>query len=116
MAKCSKDGCKANAIRDQKYCFSHSTNPETIQKRKQARSKGGSRGKLRVVDSINTIQDVKRIIAETLNEVRSSPTENIVGKARAIGYLCGIALTAIEKGDLEERIAKLEEAQAEVAS
>jgi len=114
--KCERSGCKANAIRGDQYCFSHSMEPEIVQKRKAARSKGGSRGKLRVVDSINTIQDVKRIIAETLNEVRSSPTENLIGKARAVGYLCGIALTAIEKADLEERIAKLEEAQAQNAS
>ncbi len=116
MGICSREGCKANALTDDPFCFQHSQRSDIIEKRKQARSKGGSRGKLRVVDSIDTIQDVKRIIAETLSEVRSSPTDNTVGKARAIGYLCGIALTAIEKADLEERIVKLETAQAEVAS
>jgi len=116
MAICSKEGCKANALTDDTYCFQHSQRSDIIERRKQARSKGGSRGKLRVVDSINTIQDVKRIIAETLNEVRSCGTDNTVGKARAVGYLCGIALTAIEKGDLEARLSKLEEAQVESAS
>lgn len=116
MANCAKGGCKAAAIREQKYCFSHSMDPDIVQKRKHVRSKGGSRGKLRVVDTIDTISDVKRIIAETLNELRSSPSSNLIGKARAVGYLCGVALTAIEKADLEERIAKLEQAQAESAS
>ncbi len=114
--KCERPGCKANAIRGDQYCFSHSMAPEIVEKRKTARSKDGSRGKLRIVDSINTIQDVKRIIAATLNELRSSPTDNVVAKSRAVGYLCGIALVAIEKADLEERIVKLEEAQAESAS
>ena len=116
MAACKKTGCKAPALKNDELCFAHSMKPEIVQKRKAARSKGGSRGKLRIVDSINTVQDVKRIIAVTLDELRSSPTDNVVAKSRAVGYLCGIALTAIEKADLEERIVKLEEAQVKFAS
>lgn len=116
MSACAKTGCKAQSLKDGEYCFQHSQRPEIVEKRKAARSKGGSRGKLRIVDRINTIQDVKRIITETLNELRSSPTDNIVAKARAIGYLCGVALTTIEKADLEERIARLEESLAESTS
>jgi len=116
MAKCSKNGCKANALTDDTYCFQHSQKPLVMEKRKAARSKGGSRGKLPVADvTIATVQDVKDIITETLNELRACSSDNIVAKSRAVGYLCGIALTAIEKADMEERIAKLEEAQAESA-
>lgn len=116
MAICAKDGCKANALTDSddNYCYQHSTKPLVMEKRKRARSKGGSRGKLPVADvTIATVQDVKNIIMEAINGLRSCSSESIVAKSRALGYLCGIALTAIEKGDLEERIAKLEEAQAE---
>lgn len=116
MSACAKPGCKAQALTDDQYCFSHSTKPLIMEKRKRARSKGGSRGKLKMTDvTIATVQDVKDIITETLNELRSCSSDNIVAKSRAVGYLCGIALTAIEKADLEERIAKLEEAQTESA-
>lgn len=114
LAKCIKKGCKAHAITDDDYCFAHSQSLKIVQKRKTARKKGGSRGKLRVTDtSIDSIEDVKRILVEAINELRSCAAESTVSKARALGYLCGIALTALEKGDLEERIARLEELSAE---
>ena len=88
-------------------------------KRKAARSRGGSRGKAArtdTIEAITSVEDVKRIITDTLNELRAAPTENVIGKARAVGYLCGVALTAIEKADLEERISKLEESLTESMS
>lgn len=114
MARCAREGCGANALKIDSLCFQHSELKEIVESRDRARKRGGSRGKLRQSDvTIGTVQDVKAIIAETLNDLRSCSTDNIVAKSRAIGYLCGVALTAIEKGDLEERIAKLEEAQTE---
>jgi len=58
IIKCSKTGCGANTIRDDDLCFSHSQKPEIVEKRKAARSKGGSRGKLRVVDSPSVKMDL----------------------------------------------------------
>ena len=107
--ECNKLGCGANSLKDDKYCFWHSSNPAVVKKRKQARERGGSRGKLQCNDAIESVADVKRVLTETINELRSSGTQNVVGKARATGYLCSILLVSIEKGDLEERIAKLEE-------
>ena len=116
---CARDGCQAYALRGEEHCFSHSQKPEVVQKRTMARSKGGSRGKIKIVntiEAINSVEDVKKIIMETLNELRAAPTNNTVAKARAVGYLCGVALTAIEKADLEERLSKLEESLAESTS
>jgi len=107
--ECNKLGCGANSLKDDKYCFWHSSNPEVVKKRKKARKRGGSRGKLQCNDAIESVGDVKRVLTETINELRSSGTGNTVGKARAIGYLCEVMLTAFEKHDLEQRIAKLEE-------
>lgn len=117
MSACAKDGCRANALKGEAHCFSHSMKPEVVQKRKAARSKGGSKGKLRVTGvTIKSIEDVKYVINETLNELRSSPTNDLVAKSRCIGYLCGIAINALEKADLEQRIAKLEESLSEPTS
>ena len=106
--RCAKDGCGAARMKDDEYCYFHSQRPEIVEKRKQARSKGGSRGKVQQSDVIESVRDVKAVLAETINELRSSEG-NVVSRGRAVGYLCGVLLNAFEKADLEERIAKLEE-------
>ena len=94
---------------DDEYCYFHSVKPEIVKKRQEASARGGKKGKLSPRnDNIESIEDVKHILAETVNELRASPTNNVVSRARAVGYLCSILLVALEKGDMEERIAKLE--------
>lgn len=105
--KCSKDGCKAPALKLDEYCYWHSEN--TKEQRKRSARKGGSR-KLLQVESvpIETVEDVKRIISEAINELRLAPSESLVSKARAIGYLASVLMDAIEKSDMEKRISELE--------
>lgn len=89
-------------------CFWHSE--KTKERRRQAGKVGGSRGKVqRQALEIETIEDVKRILVETITELRGAATENIIGKARAIGYIGNILLVALEKSALEARVSKLEE-------
>lgn len=106
---CQHSGCNAYAMKDDQHCYFHSQRPEVAKKREEARKRGGSRGKIPVTDDIETVEDVKRLLSDTLKELRSSPAESVVSKSRAIGYLCQILLTALEKTDIEERICKLEE-------
>ena len=114
MAECSKDGCRANALRDEALCFAHSTKPEIVKKRDAARRKGGSKGKLQLQDvDVQTIEDIRGILSETVSELRSSASENLVSKCRTVGYLCSILLTTLEKSDLEDRISMLEESLSE---
>ena len=101
-------GCKANALRGDDFCYFHSMRPDIVEKRKQARQRGGSRGKFHKSDSIESIADVRKIIAEIVNELRNSKG-NTVSRARAIGYLLSIWVVAYEKGDIEERLSRLEE-------
>jgi hypothetical protein len=103
--QCVKEGCRANALKNDEYCFWHS--PKTAEKRKQAGRRGGSRGKLNRDDNIESIADIQRILAETIAELRTD-SSHVVSRGRAVGYLCSIMLTALEKGDLEERISALE--------
>lgn len=63
---------------------------------------------------INTATDIKRILAEQVNLLRNKDGEELekadLERARAIGYLCGIALTAIRDGELEKRLEAIEKA------
>jgi len=105
--KCSKDGCNAPALKDGEYCFFHSE--KTKEQRKRSASKGGSRRRIHVEDvPIETVEDVKRILAEAVNELRGSASESLVSKARAIGYLASVLMDAFEKSDIENRITELE--------
>lgn len=106
--KCAKTGCKSYAMKDDEFCFWHS--PKTAERRRKAGKKGGSKGKLPVQNvDIRSIEDVKHILAEAISELRASSTESVVAKARALGYLCNVAMVCIEKGELEDRVARLEE-------
>ncbi len=54
-------------------------------------------------------QTVWDILWEQIKAVKGDKSSSPIQKARAIGYLCGIALRVIEVWDLEERLSVLEE-------
>lgn len=57
-------------------------------------------------------QHVRQVISEQINILRDMPAktnDEKIKKAKAIAYLSSVALTSIREGDLEERIADLEE-------
>lgn len=108
--QCKKNGCRAYAMKDDPdgLCFWHSD--RTKDRRRKAGKRGGSRGKMPVQDvDIQTVDDVRQILSQAISELLSASSESITAKSRAVGYLCSVALVAIEKGSLEDRIAKLEE-------
>ncbi|MGM0899416.1 MAG: hypothetical protein ACQEV0_16020 [Bacillota bacterium] len=55
-------------------------------------------------------QHIRQIIGEQINGLRKSefPDKSEIDKARAIGYLSSVALTAMKDGELEERITAIE--------
>jgi hypothetical protein len=59
---------------------------------------------------INKPQHVRQVIGEQINHLREA--ENVdkteIDRARAIGYLSSVALTAIRDGELEERVRAIE--------
>ena len=58
---------------------------------------------------LKTAQDVLALIEEQVNAVREEPEAGTLEKARAIGYLAGIALKAVEVADLSGRVEALEQ-------
>lgn len=52
---------------------------------------------------------VRQVVSEQINKLRAEEvTKEEVDKARAIGYLSNVALSAIKDGELEERIKEIE--------
>lgn len=61
---------------------------------------------------INKPQHVRQVLSEQINILRSKEKIDKVeiDRARAIGYLSSVALTAIRDGELEERLTAIEKA------
>jgi hypothetical protein len=57
---------------------------------------------------LQTAQDVIDLLQEQVAAVRADADAGTLEKARAVGYLAGIALRAIEAGNLAARIEMLE--------
>ena len=57
---------------------------------------------------LKTAADVIALIEEQVAAVRADPGAGTLEKARAIGFLAGVALRAIEAGNLAARIEALE--------
>src|SRR5215216_8017707 len=58
---------------------------------------------------LKTAQDVLALLEEQVNAVREESDAGTLEKARAIGYLAGIALKAVEVADLSGRVEALEQ-------
>jgi len=107
--KCKKRGCKAGALKDDKFCFFHSQRPDIIAKRRSARSRGGKNFKIQkepVV--IESLKDIQVVLVEALNEIRCSGTENTAAKTRATAYICLILANVQDRIDLEKRVEAIE--------
>jgi hypothetical protein len=117
MAKCrfrKKNGsrCGANAQPANNLCVFH--DPARAADGLKARRAGGlSRSHPAAVLPSDTpdhplasIKDVSRLLAESINQLRRGQLDPRV--ANAVGYLAGTLLNALQKGELEERLSKIE--------
>lgn len=59
---------------------------------------------------VETAQQILELLAEQINDVRADASVGTVERARAIGYLAGVALRAVEVADLAARVEALEQA------
>jgi hypothetical protein len=107
-----KDGkqCNAQAIRGKKYCFTH--HPGYKKQRQVAHRNGGlARRHYQVyLDEpikLNSPKDVQQLLEVTLNSIlRGKMPANNPGNT--VGFLSRCWLDAYEKGELVERIDRLE--------
>jgi hypothetical protein len=98
-------------LEGERYCFTH--HPDKARERAIARKRGGHNRQTPTVAEIptepirlRTVRDVQELlegaVADTLAQSNSAQ------RSRTLGYLLGIALRALEVGELEERLAMLE--------
>lgn len=59
---------------------------------------------------LQTAQDVIDLLEEQVELVRAAPDASALEKARAVGFLAGVALRAIEAGNVAARLEALEAA------
>lgn len=64
------------------------------------------RGPRKTAIRFKTLCDIRRFLARTVNDLDTGAIPE--GKARTLGYLCGVMKDVIKDSDFETRIAKLE--------
>lgn len=104
--------CGAPRLLSGKHCFWHSPDPEIVIKREESRKRAGrsksgkapaNPGRYKLV----TVEDVRGLLADAINETVVLPKS--IAKGRCIAYLASVILKALETGEIEERLKILEE-------
>ena len=104
--------CGMAPLTGSEWCFAH--DPARGRDRAKARKKGGHNRRTPKVSQIDaeqvclrTVEAVQELlegaVADTLGQ------ENSAQRSRTLGYLAGLALKALEVGELEQRMAALEQ-------
>lgn len=93
-------------------CFIHS--PEQAARRAKARKRGGQRRRVRNLfplpetpTSLRDVPAIQDLLERTVHETRAQ--RNTAQRSRALGSLLLLAMRAMETGELEARIAALEQ-------
>lgn len=104
--------CGAYPTNGSKFCFWH--NAKHGKARAAARSRGGHAKHARVlaVDTapveIGDLADVVPLVTRAIND--TLVLENSIARNRTLGYLAGVAVTALQQRDVDARLAALEAA------
>jgi len=104
--------CQSPPLRDSEYCLMHS--PEHAKEVQEARRLGGLRRKREVTlygayefEGLDTVAGIRRLVEVTVLDTLGM--ENSISRNRTLAYLATVALRTLEVGDLEQRIAALEQ-------
>ena len=105
--------CGATPLRDLDYCVFH--DPEHQEAVQAARSAGGQRRKREATlatafdfEGLMTVPQIRRLVEVAAFDALS--LESSISRVRALGYLAQVAVTLMEKGELEERLQAVEAA------
>lgn len=105
--------CGSPPLRDGPFCLWHS--PEHAKEVQESRKLGGMRRKREVLTSgayefqgLESVADIRRLLQIAVLDTLA--LENSISRNRTLAYLVMAALKALESGDMEARIAALEQA------
>jgi len=110
FVKESGENCGALSMKDSDYCFFH--NPKTAAAREESKRNGG-KSRIIVVNGkfpeikIKKVSDVVRLLTDLINGVLSGETDLRI--ATGITYIANTVLKGLELGEVEKRLAELEE-------
>jgi hypothetical protein len=105
--------CGAYAVTGSHYCFFHDNSPEGIAKRSRSQAKGNKRSNSKdglaewVAHPINTLQDLHEALSDLMNAGMAG--DITTNRLTALSSVANALMKSIEGGDMEERIAALEE-------
>jgi hypothetical protein len=94
------------------YCFFH--DPARRTKRKAAQQRSGRANSIAVLPldaadvPLHSGKDVAAFLAETINQVRKGRVSPKI--ASTVGYLSSLLMKALETADIEDRLARIEQA------
>ncbi len=104
--------CRAAPLKDSRFCWVHT--PERIKEVQEARRLGGLRRRRESTissafqfESLNSVEGIRRIIEIAV--IDTLELGNSIARSRALAYLAQVALHSLEVGDLEQRVAALEQ-------
>jgi hypothetical protein len=114
FTKANGQPCRARALPGKTVCIFH--DPAHARQRAAGRRAGGraSVRKIAVLPpeapdlELRTVADVVVLLASTINQTRKGQLNP--GVANTVGYLAATLLKALQEGDLEKRLAALEQA------
>lgn len=102
------DKCRANAMTESEYCFSH--NPDTRDAHAVAVMKGGKAKKKNELDlapiELRNPKDVVTVLEDTVNGVRDGSIPPNV--ANTLAYVCSHVLRAMEASNIDDRLELVE--------
>jgi hypothetical protein len=104
--------CGMPRLEDSDRCFAH--DPTRGAARARARKRGGRNRRVASVSEAPTDASPLREVGAIQGQLEAAlfntlQLENSNGRSRTIGYLLGFALKALEVGELEARLAALEQ-------
>jgi hypothetical protein len=109
--KPNKTNCHAQALKGKELCFTH--DPDSSTQRQLAHRNGGLarqhyQSYLRVPIQLKNPKDIQALIEITLNSILcgNMPANN---PGNTIGFLSHCWLDAYEKGEIHDRLSKMEE-------
>ncbi len=105
--------CRAAPMLDGDLCIFH--DPDHAEVVQEARRAGGQRRKREVTlataydfEGLTSIPEIRRLIEVAAYDALG--LDNTINRVRALGYLAQVAVTLLEKGEIEERLAAVESA------
>ena len=108
----SGETCRMHPLQNSEFCWAHS--PDRKKDVQEARRLGGLQRKRESTisgayqfESLNSVEGIRRIVLIAVLDALSM--ENSMARARTLAYLAQVALRMLEVGEIEERVAALEE-------